>query len=216
MKLLCVREPFPHLIGSLDEELYQQVCDSWNAISHNNYSEIAGNRSNIQLLDKEIRSKLMGILLDANEFFYTTLLDSYPKLIDHEMHLENRILYSENKATDYDYKIRGLHLDTGDKILVGLWYFKDENETGANGGDLVLYNPLTKKTKTVEYGRNVFVLFPNIPTSWHLVTPRKACQYPRRYVNLLLESKNTRLHNYQRTGTSVDSEFRGKLVTYYK
>jgi hypothetical protein len=126
-----------------------------------------------------------------------------------------RLLYSENKPTDYEYKIRGLHLDTGDKHLVGLWYFKHPDEVD-DGGDLILMNPLTKQRKVVKYDSNMLVIFPNLPTAWHAVTSRKPSKYPRRYINLILESSEVRLHNYQRTGTSVDDEFRGKLVNYYE
>jgi hypothetical protein len=108
-----------------------------------------------------------------------------------------------------------MHLDTGDKHLVGLWYFKHPEDT-ATGSDLLLLNPITKEKKVVKYGSNVFIVFPNLMTSWHAVTPRNPSLYPRRYINCLLESPDVKLHNYQRTGTTVDSEFRDKLVNYYE
>ncbi len=216
MTLSYQTDPFPHIIGSLPEEFYQEIKKSWNDIVHENHMLNFGNRSNIELVDEQIKLKFNNILLNANIDFSKDLLSYYPKLIDHELRLDSRVLYSENKATDYAYKIRGLHLDTGDKILVGLWYFKDDNESESYGGDLILYNPLTKQSKKIDYGSNVFVLFPNLPVSWHSVTPRLPCEHPRRYINLLLESENTILHNYKRPPGNVDSEFRGKFINYYK
>jgi hypothetical protein len=215
MNLSYHNDPFPHLIGSLDEELYKQLYDSWETVVHKNYNEKTGNRSNVPIPEGVTLNTLANIVLTCHSKFQEDYFGCYSKLIGMEYKVAIRALYSENKATDYEYKIRGLHLDTGDKHLVGLWYFKhpDDNDSG---GDLILLNPKTKQKKVVEYGSNVFVIFPNLMTAWHAVTPRKPSKYPRRYINLLLESPEVRLHNYQRTGASVDDEFRGKLVNYYE
>ena len=141
---------------------------------------------------------------------------NYPKLVNsEEFRLDCRILYSENKPSSTGYKIRGWHLDTGDKHLVGLWYFKHPDEED-DGGDLLLMNPVTKDHKKIKYERNKIIIFPNLPTAWHAVTPRKPSKYPRRYINLLVESPDITLHNYRRMGLSVDDEFRGKFINYYK
>ena len=156
-------------------------------------------------------------MMDCYDNFGLDYVKQYPKLLEVEgVSLKPRILYSENKPTDTEYKIRGLHLDTGDKFLIGLWYFKHPDEPDDTGGDLFLLNPETKKHKKIKYKSNCFVIFPNLMTAWHSVTPRKPCKFPRRYVNLLLESTDTTLHNYRRAGLSVDDEFRGKLINYYK
>jgi hypothetical protein len=216
MNLSYHNDPFPHIVGSLDSDLYEQVNKSWENINHTDYSESAGNRSNIQLEDPELLSKLVPFIFNSYEKFLPNIFDCYPKLLQKEgISLSPRILYSENIPSDKGYKIRGLHLDTGDKIVVGLWYFKHPEDIDS-GGDLILMNPKTKESKKIEYGSNVFVIFPNVTTAWHMLTPRKPSKYPRRYINLLLESPDTKLHNYQRTGTSVDDEFRGKLVNYYE
>ena len=215
MNLSYHKNPFPHMIGSLDEKLYKEVYGSWETIIHQDYIKSTGNRSNIPIPESEMATQLGKIVLFCHSKFQEDYYECYTKLIGLEYKAAVRLLYSENEATDYDYKIRGLHLDTGDKHLVGLWYFKHPDDKDS-GGDLILFNPKTKEKKVVEYGSNVFVIFPNLMTAWHAVTPRKASKYPRRYINLLLESSDTKLHNYQRTGTSVDDEFRGKLVNYYE
>jgi hypothetical protein len=215
MNLSYHKDPFPHIIGSIDEGLYNQAYDTWETVVHENYSEMTGNRSNVDMPEGELADKLANIVLGCHSKFQQDYFDCYKKMIGIEYKVAVRLLYSENKATDHDYKIRGLHLDTGDKHLVGLWYFKHPDDTDS-GGDLILLNPKTKEKKVVEYASNVFVIFPNLMTAWHAVTPRKSSKYPRRYINLLLESSDVKLHNYQRTGTSVDDEFRGKLINYYE
>jgi hypothetical protein len=215
MNLSYLKDPFPHIIGSLEEEAYKAALDSWENVEHENHIEYAGNRSNINVTDQRLCNYLTKIMLDSYGKFVDDVMLCYPKLYGKEYDLTSRILYSENIASETPYKIRGLHLDSGDKCLVGLWYFKHPEDT-SSGGDLLLMNPKTKQCKRIEYGSNVFVLFPNLTTAWHAVTPRQPSKYPRRYINLLLESKQVTLHNYRRSGTSVDDEFRGKLVNYYK
>jgi hypothetical protein len=217
MNLSYHKDPFPHLIGTLPEDLYREVYDSWEQIEHKDYSVVAGNRSNIPMPNEvDMSNKLAQLSLYCHNYFQADMFECYKKLAEiGEYKISVRLLYSENKPSEDGYKIRGLHLDTGDKHLVGLWYFKHPEDKDS-GGDLVLMNPLTKQRKLVEYGSNVFVAFPNLTTAWHAVTARKPSKYPRRYINLLLESPDVRLHNYQRTGTTVDDEFRGKLINYYE
>jgi hypothetical protein len=216
MELSYHKEPFLHITCKFDEDFYNKVKQSWNNVNHENYIEYAGNRSNIEVEDLNIRSVMTDFMFHCYDNFVNELVLHYPKLIEHEFHLKPRILYSENKVSEDPYKIRGWHLDTGDKFLIGLWYFKDENEEENRGGDLLLMNPQTKEVKKFEYSSNSLIIFPNLPTSWHAVTNRLPSKFPRRYVNLLLESTDLKLHNYQRAASSVDSEFRGKFINYYK
>jgi hypothetical protein len=216
MNLFYYKDPFPHFAGSMDQDLYDQVNLSWNDIQHNKYSQNAGNRSNILMQDGELYSRISNFIFSSYNTLVNDIALNYPRLLEvQEIPLKTRILYTENQATDYDYKIRGWHLDTGDKFLVGLWYFKHPDEPDNTGGDLMLMNPKTKQTKIFPYGANQLVIFPNIPTAWHAITPRKPCKYPRRYINLILESPEITLHNYKRSGTSVDDEFRGNLVNNF-
>ena len=218
MNLSYHKDPFPHIEGSLDENLYQDVLDSWEDLEglQKDYIEAAGNRCNINLKNQNIEAYLSKLCFKIHSDLMDVYLENYPKLLDKEFRLDFRALYSENKASENSYKIRSWHLDSGDKFLVGLWYFKHPDEEEDCGGDLLLMNPLTKEHKQVKYGSNKFVIFPNIPTAWHAVTPRNPSKYPRRYVNLLIESPELTLHNYRRTAATVDDEFRGKLINYYK
>jgi len=216
MNLSYSNDPFPHIKGSIDQDLYEDVIKEWDNITHKEYNVATGNRSNIPLENLELFSKISSIMMQCYEVFANDFIVEYPKLADKQFKLKPRILYSENKASELPYKIRGWHLDTGDKFLVGLWYFKHQDEEENSGGDLLLMNPTTKKTTVIKYEANSFIIFPNLTSSWHAVTPRKPSKYPRRYINLLLESPDIRLHNYMRTGNTVDDEFRGKLENYYK
>jgi hypothetical protein len=215
MNLLTYSEPFFHIAGSLEPEFYDLVNDSWDTVKNENYNPSTGNRANTNVPESEyIFKKLNTFLLETYKICVPEIVKCYPKIVEKEIQLKSRILYSENKADDNGYKIRGWHLDTGEKILVGLWYFKHPDEEDC-GGDLMIMNPKTKETKTIPYASNQLILFPNTMSAWHAVTPRKPSKYPRRYINFLLESPDTKLHNYQRSGTSVDDEFRGKLVNYF-
>jgi hypothetical protein len=216
MNLSYHNTPFPHIEGSLDDTLYQEVLESWDSIDHKNHLAKTGNRSNVVLDDSELNKKISSIIWRCYENLINPLVYCYPKLTEQEFALQTRIIYSENLPSDELYKIRGWHLDTGDKFLVGLWYFKHPDEPEECGGDLLIMNPKTKEMKVVGYGSNKFIIFPNTVEAWHAVTSRKPSKYPRRYINLLLESRdNTFLHNYKRSGTSVDDEFRGKLVNNF-
>ena len=45
------------------------------------------------------------------------------------------------------YPMRNLHIDNGNKLVTGLWYFRHENEEYGYGGNLILHNPITKEEK---------------------------------------------------------------------
>ena len=92
--------------------------------------------------------------------------------------------------------MRNLHIDNGNKLVTGLWYFRHENEEYGYGGNLILHNPITEEEKIFEYGENKIVLFPNTPISWHRITIRKCSEHPRRFICMRLETK-LKLHNYQ-------------------
>lgn len=217
MQLFFHDKPFFHITTSFDQETYNEVLSFWETQTHTNHNESSGNRSNIEIPRSiELHKKLSDFIFTCNEYSATELIKHYPKLIKTGAELKTRILCSENISSDYPYKIRGWHLDSGDKFIVGLWYFKHPDEEEDCGGDLLLMNPSTKDFKLVKYEANTLVIFPNTPNAWHAITPRKPSKYPRRYVNLLLESPEITLHNYRRNGTSVDDEFRGKLINYQK
>ena len=152
------------------------------------------NRSNIIIEDDKINTILndisLGILSKSKNVFETV----YPKLDYEKLTGMCSHLFSENPP-NIAYPMRKLHIDNGNKLVTGLWYFKHPDEKD-DGGNLVLHNPTTKDEKVFEYGENKIVLFPNTPLSWHYITDRKESKYPRRFICMRLEAK-LKLHNYQ-------------------
>ena len=213
-KLNLHYSPFIHYEGKMDVDFYNQVNESWKDINHEDHVDFTGYRSNVLCKNLLIQKTFKELILNIYDRFLDEMMINYPKLHEQLINMESRVLYSENKPTNFPYKIRDLHLDTGDKFAVGLWYFKHPEEDD-DGGNLVLVNPKTAEMKEIKYEENTIVFFPNLPTSWHLITPRTASKYPRRFINIMLEvvDKDKKLHNYQRSGPE---EFRGKLINYYK
>ena len=152
------------------------------------------NRSNIDIEDDKINTILndisLGILTRSKDVFETV----YPRLDYEKLTGECSNLFSQNPPNEA-YSMRKLHIDNGNKLVTGLWYFKHPDEKD-DGGHLTLHNPKTKEEKTFEYGENKIVLFPNTPLSWHYITDRKESKYPRRFICMRLETK-LKLHNYQ-------------------
>ena len=98
----------------------------------------------------------------------------------------------------------GAHLDSQQEIIAGLIYCRDKNDQG-NGGDLALYKLKDEKMekfmskkrripeklidlkKTVKYGENVAIFFPNSLKAIHAVTVRDINMIERRLLNLSIE-----------------------------
>ena len=74
----------------------------------------------------------------------------YPKLKKTIDCNDIKFTYSENPITDKGYPLRDWHLDLGNKIVTGLWYFKNVKEKDG-GGDLILGNPHTGEEVTFDY-----------------------------------------------------------------
>ena len=133
---------------------------------------------------------ILGILSKSKNVFQ----EFYPRLDQDKLIGVCSHLFSQNPP-DKAYPMRKLHIDSGNKLVTGLWYFKHPDEKD-DGGNLVLHNPTTKQEKVFEYGENKIVLFPNTPLSWHYITDRKESKYPRRFICMRLESR-LKLHDYQ-------------------
>ena len=70
----------------------------------------------------------------------------YPKLKKTIDCNDIKFTYSENPITDKGYPLRDWHLDLGNKIVTGLWYFKNVKEEDG-GGDLILVIHTQEKKK---------------------------------------------------------------------
>ena len=220
LEYVNISDPFPHFVGKFNEEIYNYAVKLFESQNFENYER---NRCNVLCKDDELFTIINHVLQE--KFFKNCILSNifsneYPKLFDKEISddtdltFRTRILYSQNPPSTTGYKIRDWHLDTGDKYMIGLWYLKHPEEDN-DGGNLKLLNPKTNEMVEIKYEENLFVVFPNLTSSWHAITPRNASKYPRRYINFLFENVDLskKLHNYERSGPA---EFRGKLINYYK
>lgn len=100
--------------------------------------------------------------------------------------------------------VRGAHIDLPDKLFAGLFYLRDPQDT-STGGNLEIYkfknskpygfrssaidDSYIKHVKTIEYDRNVLILFLNSVYSLHGVSVRSLTDSPRYFVNLVGEVK---------------------------
>lgn len=189
------KTPWPHFTGSLPDEFYNHVKSMWDEDDSKKKWNKCKNRSNIIVEDDKINTILndisLGILSRSQEVFE----QFYPKLDYEKLTGKCSNLFSENPARRA-YAMRNLHIDNGNKLVTGLWYFQHEDEEYGKGGNLTLHNPVTKKEKLFEYGANKIILFPNTPVSWHYITSRYCSVHPRRFICMRLEAK-LKLHNYQ-------------------
>jgi hypothetical protein len=97
-------------------------------------------------------------------------------------------------------RVRGPHVDNPTKLLVGLLYLRDEEDS--EGGDLMLYrlkrgrklvdsvlpgchfrDEAVEFVKTVPYEPNTLFVWMNSPEAIHGVSPRRPTRYPRKLAN---------------------------------
>lgn len=120
------------------------------------------------LTDDQTTRYLASQLDLALIMFRDALETEYGPLFDHG--LTQRSMFSTFPASDTPTKLRGPHLDSGTKVLVGLWYFADPRDSA--GGDI------TVGGCEVPYGENVMVIFPNLTSAWHSVSERAPSRHP--------------------------------------
>ncbi|WNZ43975.1 hypothetical protein Q2T42_19265 [Leptolyngbya boryana CZ1] len=130
-------------------------------------------------------------------------------------------------VTETPKPIKLAHIDRPQVLFVGLYYLR-RSDDDSTGGNLEIYRFKSGKpygfkgqfiddryvecVKTVNYERNVLVLFLNSIHSLHGVTVRSKTNAPRCFVNLIGEVKqplfNYRLYEEQK---NLISKFRAKL-----
>ena len=205
--------PWPHFHGSFDDDFYGYVNDMWSTEE----SEKKWNNAKVRFNIKTDNSQITDILTEVGNAIILKSEDLYKKhypelgklpIADNAHHL-----FSENPPSDTGYDMRKLHLDNGNKMVSGLWYFKDPDDD--DGGDLILYNPVSKEKDVFKYDTNKIILFPNLPISWHTITRREKSQYPRRFVCLVMESSTVVLHNYK-LDNFKDVQTYEETVNYYE
>jgi len=198
--------PFPHAVITPPEDLYNYV----KSVYPDAPTLIPGSRTNLEVYDARVTTYLDSVLATAFEAFLPDLKLEYPKMDFNSIQPVKRYLFSHNTPNLTPNVIRGLHLDNGTKIVVGLWYFKDSEDDA--GGDLFLVNPRTKQNTIFKYDSNMLIIFPNLLTSWHAVTQRAASSMPRKFINIILES-DIYLHSYNKIGNQEPTV---KVVNNFK
>lgn len=199
-------EPFIHAVVTPPVEVYEYAKHIYPVPP----TLIPGCRTNLDVVDDNITQYLDSVVNEAYSVFLPRLQEEYPKMDFNSLNKKSRYLFSHNTASLGSNVIRGLHLDNGTKIVVGLWYFKEDDDDA--GGDLYLMNPITKQSTTFKYDSNKLIIFPNIITAWHAVTKRNASVVPRKFINIVLES-DVFLHSYNKIGIV---EPRNKVVNNFK
>ena len=193
-QLKIYTDPFLHAIITPPTDIY----DYAKSIYPNSEYLLDGARTNIDITDKLLNTYIDGVVDEAYNAFLPRLKEEYPKMDFTSLATRKRHLFSHNTPNSRPNVIRGLHLDSGTKVIIGLWYFKDENDSA--GGDLYLVNPITKQDKIFKYASNSLIIFPNLLTSWHAVTERAPSTIARKFINIILES-DTFLHSYDKQGS---------------
>lgn len=181
---------FPSLQGSLPVVFYNEIKNSWPEFEH----RFEKNRLNIKLDNNILIEKFTKILFEAYDVFQKNMPDFNKKFLRSQL----TVYYAENPLSmTRPLDLRGYHLDKGNKQLVGLWYFKDDYDE-AEGGNLILFNPETKRKKEIAYQENFLILFPNTITSWHSVTPRHFGVSARKFINIVVNDDDPKelMHYY--------------------
>lgn len=199
-------EPFLHAVVEPPIEIYEYAKKI--------YPEppilAPGHRTNIDIDDTLINTYIDSVVDEAYEIFLPRLQDEYPKMDFNSLDTRRRYMFSHNTPSLNPNVIRGIHLDNGAKIVVGLWYFKEDTDDA--GGDLYLMNPLTKQSTIFKYDSNKLIIFPNVMTAWHAVTKRNPSSVPRKFINIVLES-DIFLHSYNKIGMT---EPKDKVLNNFK
>lgn len=188
------------IITKMPQRDYDEGLDLWKIGKLD-----SSGRSDVPLtLDSgTLYGKLANVLSLAMPIFEAGLLEHYSRL---PAVAGMRALFSSQPASESPTKTRGRHLDNGKKVLIGLWYFADPDDTA--GGDLIV------KGMTVPYAPNTMVIFPNTPDAWHEVTPRGPSKHTRRFINFFFET-DIPLHNYARNMLGRDQPNAKVLINPY-
>ena len=172
------KDPFHHFIITPNSDIYNYVSNAWNKEFYTdiNFSSKFFKRCIIK--NKKILSFLQTIINDFSEKIEIDILPI------------SSAEYKQNIDISFEYTIdRGTHLDNQKKELIGLWYFKDPNDTG--GMDLyVCKDSEGSEKKFLQYSSNKMILFKNHKNAWHGVTYRNKTNFPRKSLYFFTERKS--------------------------
>lgn len=225
-------EPFPHLIikNALPENLYKNLENSFpnEFIKNINQDNKRGSMLKEHFVDKENYKIWYDFLKynSSNSFFmefYNIFKESInfsnPALMNEVENYQQKIksnntsdeiepdaVYGYNTPTKTPSSVRGVHLDTNDKLYIGLYYMRELNDK-TKGGDLIIYNwkknynlkdkkkilctekfkylqNHTEEFKKINYERNTLFLGLNTINSLHGVSTREKSNSVRQFCYL--------------------------------
>lgn len=188
-----ITAPLPYLIGKLDNDLYQLCIDTWPIYKEVNHE----GRYNVSVTDEKIVTGLTNVTKKCITKLLPFLLTEYPKWKPSKLNV--KFQYAGNIVSDKSYKMRDWHLDNGNKIFIGLWYFKHPDDTDDAG----LHISNGKEVVYIPYSENQLVFIPNLTNAWHKVGERNIWTHERRFINIVVET-DIYVHDYRRSGT-IDS-----------
>jgi hypothetical protein len=108
-----------------------------------------------------------------------------------------------NTAVTRVSSVKTVHVDKSNTMFSGLFYFRDPADA-SQGGDLGIFKwrreprflkhrmilaEDVEQVSSVKYGQNIFACFVNDSYAAHSVSPRSVTELPRRYINLIVETK---------------------------
>ena len=194
-------EPTPHIVFEGDQDIYNRLNDRWKCDQDMQYH--GDRRVNIPILDDQAVEYIESVLYSAYKLFKPLLQEHYSTWEPNEEVFKTKKLFSTNLANNKPFSPRGWHLDTGEKIVIGLWYFAHPDDNA--GGNLQIFSGRALDTKQIDYSPNTFVLMPNLTTAWHRVTKRQPTKLNRRFVNTVLYQPDLKFHEYSRNEDGSDS-----------
>jgi len=104
--------------------------------------------------------------------------------------------YGAYNAVTEAKNIIGWHIDNGDKLISGLYYLREKDDT-SDDGHFQITDGKDRLIKEIPYENNVFVIWPNLINSWHRATVRYPTNNLRRIINFVMYSKDRKkYHDY--------------------
>ena len=112
--------PWPHFTGSLPDDFYNHVKSMWDDDDTKKKWNKIKNRSNTIIEDDKINMILNDIILGILSKSKNVFQEFYPRLDQDKLIGVCSHLFSQNPP-DKAYPMRKLHIDSGNKLVTGLW-----------------------------------------------------------------------------------------------
>jgi hypothetical protein len=140
-------------------------------------------------------------LLDDEDFiqmlrdsFNPVFEDFYPTFNETDFKL-TIVKYGAYNSLEKPLETIGWHLDQGATLISGFLYLKEDDD---ESDDSALHlSKDTIESKRIKYINNRLVIWPNIPTAWHMAETRQPTKNLRRFFVFNCKSQCQQYHNYK-------------------